>query len=76
MSDPRDLRALAQKLLEQARHLGDADAVAAAEKIHEHAHADAPNRESLVSYLRTLETKLALSPTVSAFLNALSNVGL
>jgi hypothetical protein len=72
----RDLRTLAEKLLEQSRQLGDAEAVDAAEKLHAHAHADAPNPGSLTAYLRTLETKVALSPTVIAFFEALANVGM
>ncbi|HEY4011923.1 MAG TPA: hypothetical protein VGM06_01185 [Polyangiaceae bacterium] len=83
MSDPErpatathNLRALAQRLLEQARQLGDAEAVTAAEKVHEHAHAETPNTASLASHLATLKTRLQLSPTVNAILDALSNVGL
>ena len=83
MSDPErtatarsNLRSLAQRLLEEARQLGDVEAVKAAEELHAHAHTGSPNRESLAAQLRTLETKLALSPTLSAFLAALANVGL
>jgi hypothetical protein len=72
----RDLRTLAEKLLEQSRQLGDAEAVEAAEKLHEHAHADPPSSRTLTAYLRTLETRVALSPTVIAFFEALANVGM
>ena len=72
----RDLRTLAEKLVEQSRELGDPEAVEAAEKLHEHAHADPPRTTSLATYLRTLETRVALSPTVIAFFEALANVGM
>jgi hypothetical protein len=71
-----DLQALAKQLREQALKLGDADAIATADKIHEHAHAEPPNVSQMRSLLNELETKLALSPTVNAIVQALTNVGL
>jgi hypothetical protein len=71
-----ELQALAEQLREQARRLGDPSAMAAADRVHEHAHHNAPNAEHMRSLLADLETKLALSPTVNALLQALSNVGL
>jgi hypothetical protein len=76
-SDGRvDVQALAERLRAQARQLGDADAIAAADKLHEHAHADSPNRDHMRALLVELETKLALSSTVSALVQALTNVGM
>ncbi|HEX4446077.1 MAG TPA: hypothetical protein VH044_05050 [Polyangiaceae bacterium] len=74
--DRGDLQTLAESLRAQARQLGDADAIAAAEKLHEHAHADTPNRDHMRALLAELETKLALSSTVNALLQALTNVGM
>ena len=73
---PDELQSLAERLRKQARDLGDPDAIQAADKLHEHAHSEAPNAEHMRSLLADLETKIALSPTVNAFLQALTNVGL
>jgi hypothetical protein len=72
----RNLKTLAAQLREQARQLGDADAIAAADQLHEHAHADTPNPERMRSLLADLETKIALSPVANAILQALSGIGL
>jgi hypothetical protein len=71
-----DLQSLAKQLRDQALKLGDADAIATADKIHEHAHSEPPNASQMRSLLANLETKLALSPTVNSILQALTNVGL
>jgi len=71
-----DLQTLTKQLREQARQLGDAEAIAAADKLHEHTHAESPNPAHIRSLLASLETKIALSPTVNAILQALSNVGI
>jgi hypothetical protein len=73
---PEDLKTLSQRLREQARDLGDPEAIRAADKLHEHAHSVSPNAEHMRSLLADLETKIALSPTVNAFLQAITNVGL
>jgi hypothetical protein len=74
---PRDdLRTLAKRLREQAQELGDADAIAAADTLHEHAHKGEPNAAHIRAVLARLEAKLALSPTVAAILEALSGVGM
>jgi hypothetical protein len=74
---PRDeLRTLANRLREQAQQLGDADAIAAADTLHEHANRDEPNAAHIRAVLTRLEAKIALSPTVSAILEALSSVGM
>jgi hypothetical protein len=75
-SAQRELQTLTKQLQEHARQLGDADAIAAADKLHEHAHAETPNFGHFRSLLASLETKVALSPTVNAILQALSNVGI
>ena len=75
-TQPQDLLDLAKQLREQARQLGDADAIAAADRVHEHASSGAPSGAHIRSTLRSLETQIALSPTVNAILQALSNVGL
>jgi hypothetical protein len=72
----RNVQTLAAQLREQARQLGDADAIAAADQLHEHAHAATPNPERMRSLLADLETKIALSPIANAILQALSGIGL
>jgi hypothetical protein len=72
----RKLQNLATQLREQARQLGDADAIEAADQLHAHAHAETPSGPHIRSALRNLETKIALSPTVNAIAQALSGIGL
>jgi hypothetical protein len=72
----RELQILTKGLREQARHLGEADAIAAADRLHEHVTVDRPDAATIRSLLESLETKIALSPTVNAILQALSNIGL
>lgn len=76
---PTDLSALAEQLREQARdlpaHLRD-EAVAAADKVHEHATSEAPDAPKMAPHLRSLGNIAELAPTVNAILEALSNVGL
>jgi hypothetical protein len=72
----RDLRTLTNQLREQARQLGDTEAIAAADKLHEHTQAESPNPAHIRALLASLETKIALSPTVNAIVQALSNLGI
>jgi hypothetical protein len=72
----RNLQTLATQLREQARQLGDAEAIDAAERLHAHAHTEAPSGPHIRSILTNLEAKIALSPTVNAILQALSGIGL
>jgi hypothetical protein len=71
-----DLQTLTRQLREQARQLGDTEAIAAADELHEHTHAERPNPAHIRPLLASLETKIGLSPTVNAILQALSNVGM
>jgi hypothetical protein len=71
-----DLLTLTKHLREQARQLGNAEAIAAADEVHEHAHSESPNSARIRRLLASLETRIALSPTVNAILEALSNIGL
>jgi hypothetical protein len=77
-TDQADLRALAQRLREQAAtvpaHLRD-EAVAAAETVHAHAISERPDAVEMTPHLRRLEVYAELAPTVNAILQALSNVG-
>ncbi len=74
-----DLPTLARQLREEAEklppHLRD-HAVSVAEKVHEHATSDAPDAPKMTFYLRSLEKIVELAPTVSAIMQALSNVGM
>ncbi len=76
---PTDLSALAEQLREQARglpaHLRD-DAVAAADKVHEHATSEAPDAPKMTPHLKNLGNIAELAPTVNAILEALSNIGI
>jgi hypothetical protein len=72
----RELQILTKGLREQARQLGEADAIVTADRLHEHATSDRPDAATIRSLLESLETKIALSPTVNAILQALSNIGL
>jgi hypothetical protein len=71
-----DLRALTNRLREQARQLGDTEAIAAADRLHEHSQAESPNSAHIRALLASLEAKIALSPTVNAILQTLSNLGI
>ncbi len=71
-----DLRALATRLREQARATGDANVVATADRVHEHAHAVPPNGPHIREALAKLENQIALSPVIERILQALVNVGL
>jgi hypothetical protein len=74
-----DLPTLAKQLREQAEklpaHIRD-HAISAAEKVHEHALSDAPDAPKMTLYLKSLERIVELAPTVSAIMQALSNVGM
>ena len=82
-TDPRppttDLPALTRQLREEAEklpaHIRD-HAVLAAEKVHAHAVSDAPDAPKMTFYLKSLEKIAELAPTVSAIMQALSNVGM
>jgi hypothetical protein len=82
-TDPRapkpDLSSLAKKLREEAEKLPAhvrVHAVPAAEKVHEHSLGDPPDAPKMTLYLKSLETIAELTPTVSAIMQALSNVGM
>ncbi len=74
-----DLATLARRLRDEAEklpaHIRD-DAMSAAEKVHEHAVSGAPDAPKMTLYLRSLERIAELAPTVSAIMQALSNVGM
>lgn len=82
-TDPRppttDLPTLTRQLREEAErlpaHIRD-HAISAAEKVHEHAVSDAPDAPKMTLYLKSLEKIAELAPTVSAIMQALSNVGM
>ncbi len=76
---PTNLPELTRRLREEAEklppHLRD-HAVSVAEKVHEHATSDAPDAPKLTFYLKSLEKIVELAPTVSAIMQALSDVGM
>jgi hypothetical protein len=74
-----DLPALTRQLREEAEKLPAPirdHAVSTAEKVHEHAVSDAPDAPKMTLYLKSLEKIAELAPTVSAIMQALSNVGM
>ncbi len=71
-----DLRTLAEQLRSRAQELGDAEAVAAADKLHAHVHSGSPSATHIRTLLAGLEATIALSPNVNAILQALSNIGI
>src|SRR5580692_166937 len=77
-TDQADLRALAQRLREQAAtvpaQLRD-EAVAAAETVHAHAIYEGPDAVKMSRHLLSFVVYAELAPTVNAILQALSNVG-
>jgi hypothetical protein len=78
-SPANDLALLADRLREQARNAPDhirEEAVAAANKVHEHATSGNPDHRKMRFHLKGLETVAELTPTVNSILQALSNVGM
>jgi hypothetical protein len=73
---PDDLRTLAEQLRSRARELGDAQAIATADKLHAHLHSGSPSTSHIRALLAGLEATIALSPNVNAILQALSNIGI
>jgi|CZKU01.1.fsa_nt_gi hypothetical protein len=76
---PAELQALAARLRAEAdklpAHLREG-ALPAAEIVHEHAHAESPDKVTMLSHLRGLSRIAELAPTVNALLEAISGVGL
>lgn len=68
-----DVVKLAEQLLERTREHGDADAIAAADRAHEHARAG--QLEKVRFHVAALNTIAALAPLANAVLSAIANIG-
>jgi hypothetical protein len=78
-TSPTDLKSLASRLRAEADKLPPdvrADALAAAEIVHRHAHEESPDPAKMHTHLTGLARIAELAPTANALLAALSNVGL
>jgi hypothetical protein len=78
-TSPPDLKSLASRLRAEAERLPPgvrADALAAAEIVHQHAHEETPDHAKMSTHLTGLARIAELAPTANALLAALSSVGL